>query len=87
MKYLKHFESSKQFREVDIQKLWDDFIKYREELFPGEKFTGDQFNDTYDLLSKFFNRNILYPLLINKEVEFHKTKKRKFRKHLHNTKM
>lgn len=73
MKFLKHFESSKQFREVDLQKLWNDFIEYKKELFPDKIFTGDQFRNEINLLSNFFCINILNPLLKNKEVEFHKT--------------
>lgn len=59
MKYLKYFESEHQFREVDLQLLWDDLNYYQFELFDKPKHTD-----------YFFYNQILKPLLLDKEIEF-----------------
>ena len=61
MKYIKKFESEKQFREIDLQQLWDDINTYHMKLFDTPMHT-----DMY-----FYNR-VLKPLLIGKEIEFHR---------------
>lgn len=63
MKILKYFENSamrKPFIEVNIQTLWDKFY--------------DHFKNDKISLELLFIREILNPLILDKEIEFHKTK-------------
>lgn len=63
MKFLKYFESKKKSRLVDIASLYNDFIIYRKQLF----------EPTINLSDKF-HKIILEPILLNKDVEFHRVK-------------
>lgn len=64
MKYLRFFESigiigtSNQFREVDLQLLWDDLNYYQFKLFDKQKHID------------FYFHKLLEQLLLNKEIEF-----------------
>lgn len=56
----KIFESKRQYREVDMQQLWDDITnKYYSKLFDKPIHT-----------QMFFHNKVLNPLLLNKTVEF-----------------
>lgn len=64
MKYLRFFESvgiietNNQFREVDLQLLWDDLNHYQFKLF-----------DSHKHIDSYFSK-LLEQLLLNKEIEF-----------------
>lgn len=69
MKYLKKFENKKQFREVDLQQLYDDFKYFENKLIL-------TYSNQYTPLGNFrllFMKHVLIPLLLDKEIEFHKT--------------
>jgi len=74
MKFLKHFESEKQFREVDLTELFNNYIKYKymsKENYLKLKDPDVYFwNSEYNRISKDFNDNVLNPLLLNREIEF-----------------
>ena len=64
MKYLKYYEYTiedepQNFREVDLQLLWDDLNYYQFKLFDKPKH-----------IDNFYLHQILIPLLLNKNVEF-----------------
>jgi hypothetical protein len=54
MKYIKLFEKNKQFREVDLQLPYDDFIKYSDKIFDNRQM----------FLVPYFENLILKPLLV-----------------------
>jgi len=59
MKYIKTYEDiNTQFREVDLQLLCDDILKYRKTL------------STLEQTELYFYNNVLKPLLLNKNIEF-----------------
>ena len=60
MKYIKYFESENQFREIDLQLLWDDINKYHTKLFDRPVHTH----------MYFYSR--LKQLLLDKEIEFNR---------------
>lgn len=59
MKHLKYFESEKQFRIIDLQQLYDDFQHFKLEL----EYSQDNVRNN-------FVKDVLSPLMLNKEVEF-----------------
>jgi len=59
MKYLKYFESERQFREVDLQEIWDNVHTYSNDIINGRVYMDNWFCD-----------KILEPLLLDKEIEF-----------------
>jgi len=61
MKYLKYFESERQFREVDLQAIWDNIQKFYSSIIG---------NDRPVLVDAWFYNKILIPLLQDKEIEF-----------------
>lgn len=61
MKYLKYFESSRQFREVDLQGIWDNIQKFYNDIIG---------NDRPVLIDSWYYNKILIPLLQDKEIEF-----------------
>jgi len=61
MKHLKYFESKRQFREVDLQEIWDSVQINHSVLFDNPVITE----------AWFYNR-ILNPLLLDKYIEFRK---------------
>ena len=66
MKFLKYFEfEKKQFREIDLAEFFINYSKYKYKLVP--PFNSDE---KYWMISIDFNKNILFPLLIDKEIEF-----------------
>ena len=65
MKHLKYFESKKQFREIDLQLLWDDLVKYQLDLFDSPINSTDK-NVAFE--------SIIIKLIQNKEISFHRAK-------------
>ncbi len=61
MKYLKYFESERQFREVDLQGIWDGVQKYYNDIIGAGKLV---------LMDAWYYNKILIPLLQDKEIEF-----------------
>ena len=61
MKYLKYFESERQFREVDLQGIWDGTQKYYNDIIGSGKLV---------LMDAWYYNRILRPLLEDKEIEF-----------------
>ena len=61
MKYLKYFESERQFREVDLQGIWDGVQKYYNDIIGPGKLV---------LMDAWYYNKILIPLLQDKEIEF-----------------
>jgi hypothetical protein len=61
MKYIKTYENSLQYREVDLQQIWDDINKYHSRLFDKPMHTD-----------MYFHNQVLKPLLLDKEVEFNR---------------
>jgi hypothetical protein len=59
MKYLKLFESERSFREIDLQQLYDDLIKYGGRLFSKPVH-----------LDVYFDKRVLNPLFVDKDIEF-----------------
>ena len=61
MKYIKYFESERQFREVDLQGIWDGVQKYYNDIIGAGKLV---------LMDAWYYNKILIPLLQDKEIEF-----------------
>jgi hypothetical protein len=61
MKYLKYFESERQFREVDLQGIWDGIQKYYKDIIGVDRPV---------LVDSWYYNRILIPLLQDKEIEF-----------------
>ena len=57
MKFLKYFESEEQYREVDLQQLYYDYVKYK---------TNE---DHIWIIVKNFKKDVLIPLLMDKDVK------------------
>ena len=61
MRYLKYFESQRQFREVDLQEIWDDVQKFYKDIIGVDRIV---------LMDSWYYNRILLPLLEDKEIEF-----------------
>ena len=74
MKFLKYFESEKQFREVDLTELFNGYIKYKYTQNLPYSWNSDEYfwRHDYKKMSDDFNKNVLSPLLVDKEIEFPK---------------
>lgn len=58
MKFLKYFESEEQYREVDLQQLYDDYVKYK---------TNEEH---IWVITKRFEEDVLDPLLDDKRIQY-----------------
>ena len=76
MKFLKYFESEKQSREVNLTELFNTYIKFKYMSKSNTLHLTDPdvyfWNSDYSNISEDFNKNVLLPLLLDKEIEFPK---------------
>ena len=69
--YIKKFELLESFREVDLQLLYEDYMKYRNKL--GTTPLYGPIDMTKVIMIYEFKPKILEPLLIGKKIEFHRS--------------
>jgi hypothetical protein len=74
-KYQESVENEKQFREVNLKDLWNDYVKYYKELTNNNILNTTNFSNinSWDMKKSYFNNMILTTILKNKEVSFNKS--------------
>ena len=68
--FFKTNENVRKTREVNLQQLWNDFRKYRNQILNSANNENITVNQSYDEFIKY----ILNPIFENKEIEFHRSK-------------
>jgi hypothetical protein len=68
-------ENEKQFREVNLKDLWNDYVKYYKELTNNNILNTTNLSNinSWDMKKSYFNNMILTTILENKEVSFNKS--------------
>lgn len=81
MIYLKYFESIENVREVNIKKLWNDYIKYKDILNKKGKLNIVKKSDinawsSDGIYAETFVNNVIIPIIKNKYIAFNRVKNR-----------
>ena len=78
MKHLKYFENEKQFREINLKDLWNDYMKYKKEIIKNDanlKTSNFSTLNNWNVGTSYidiFKNILLEPILKNKEIHFQK---------------